>query len=371
MDSNIRLGKIKGIPIGLHWSWFLIFLLVTWSLATSYFPETYTQLNTLTYWILGAITSVLFFGSVLAHELGHSLVALAHKIPVRNISLFIFGGVAQIQQEPKSPGTEFKIAIAGPLVSLSLSGIFYLIFLVDKPIPMLAAPSEWLARINLGLAVFNMIPGFPLDGGRVLRSIVWALSKDFQKATRVATFSGQLVAFGFIAFGIFLMFNGNFTNGLWLAFIGWFLQNAAASAYAHVNTEKSLGKVKVSQVMEDCYNQIPVTMYLDRIVEDHILTGGNRFFMVTNLDRPVGILTLKDITRVPRSDWSTTTAGTAMVPWNQLIRVNKDDSLLTALQMMDTGRVSHAPVCDGDRVAGLLTREQVVHYFRTREELGM
>jgi CBS domain-containing protein len=252
-----------------------------------------------------------------------------------------------------------------------LAGIFYGLYLIDKPIEFLAAPSAWLARINLYLAAFNLIPGFPLDGGRVLRSIVWSITKDFQKATRVATFSGQVVAFGFIAIGIFQMFNGNFINGLWLAFIGWFLQNAAASAYAQVNTEKSLGKVKVSQVMEEDYNQIPVTMYLDRVVEEHILSGGHRFFMVTNLDRPVGILTLKDITRVPRAEWPSTTAGMVMIPWNQLIRVNKEDSLLSALQLMDTSRVSHAPVCDGDRVAGLLTREQVIHYFRTREELGM
>jgi Zn-dependent protease len=371
MDANIRIGKISGIPIELHWSWFLIFFLVTWSLATSFFPEEYSQLNPGLYWVLGVITSILFFGSVLAHELGHSLLAIASKIPVKNISLFIFGGVAQIQQEPKSPGTEFKVAIAGPLVSFLLAGIFYGIYLIDKPIEFLAAPSAWLARINLYLAAFNLIPGFPLDGGRVLRSIVWSITKDFQKATRVATFSGQVVAFGFIAIGIFQMFNGNFINGLWLAFIGWFLQNAAASAYAQVNTEKSLGKVKVSQVMEEDYNQIPVTMYLDRVVEEHILSGGHRFFMVTNLDRPVGILTLKDITRVPRAEWPSTTAGMVMIPWNQLIRVNKEDSLLSALQLMDTSRVSHAPVCDGDRVAGLLTREQVIHYFRTREELGM
>lgn len=230
MDTSLRIGKIFGIPIGLHISWFLIFGLLTWSLAGGYFAQAYPQVPALVHLLLAVVTSGLFFASVLAHELGHSVVALREKIPVRGITLFIFGGIAQIGKEPPSAGAEFRIAIAGPLVSLALAGGFGALWLLDRGIPYLAAPSEYLMRINFILAVFNLIPGFPLDGGRVLRAVVWQISGSFQRANQVAVISGQLVAFGFIGLGIFTILRGQFFNGLWLAFIGWFLQNAAASA---------------------------------------------------------------------------------------------------------------------------------------------
>ena len=215
MNASLRLGKIWGIPIGLHTSWFLIFGLLTWSLAMGYFPEEYPELTGLTHLVLGVLTSLLFFGSVLAHELGHAFVALRNKIPVKSINLFIFGGVAQIGQEPTTPSAEFRIAIAGPLVSVGLAVLFGAIWWLDQNIPVLAAPSVYLMRINLILAAFNLIPGFPLDGGRVLRAIAWWVLKSFQRATQLAAFSGQLVAFGFIAVGVFAIFNGPLFNGLW------------------------------------------------------------------------------------------------------------------------------------------------------------
>lgn len=198
MENSVKLGRIWGIPVGLHWSMFLVFGLVTWSLAMGYFPDEYPMLSAPVYWLLGLITSVLFFGSILAHEMGHAIVAQRNQVPVRGITLFIFGGVAQLEQEVRSPGAEFRITIAGPLVSLALAGLFGLLWLLDQSVPYLAAPSIWLARINLLLAAFNMIPGFPLDGGRVLRAIVWKWTGSLIRATRVATFTGQLAAFGFI-----------------------------------------------------------------------------------------------------------------------------------------------------------------------------
>ena len=190
MNASIKLGRIWGIPIGLHFSWFLIFGLVTWSLALGYFPEEYPALTTPAYWILGAITSILFFGSVLVHELAHALIALRNKLPVRAINLFIFGGVAELTQEPRSAGAEFRIAITGPLASLGLAALFGGLYLLDQQIPLLAAPSLWLARINLLLAVFNMIPGFPLDGGRILRAAIWWKTNNLYKATHAASISG-------------------------------------------------------------------------------------------------------------------------------------------------------------------------------------
>jgi Zn-dependent protease len=214
MEASVKLGRILGIPVGLHTSWFLVFGLVTWSLAVGYFPAEHPSLPAVAYWGLGAVTSLLFFGSVLVHELSHSVVALRHEMPVQGITLFIFGGVAQIGREPPDAHAEFRIAIAGPLASLVLGIGFGALWWLDQAVPYLAAPSLWLMRINLLLAAFNMIPGFPLDGGRVLRAIVWHFTGNFHKATRVATFAGQLTAFGFIGVGLLIMLSGNFFNGL-------------------------------------------------------------------------------------------------------------------------------------------------------------
>jgi Zn-dependent protease len=371
MNASIKLGTIWGIPIGLHISWFLIFGLISWSLAVGYFPNEYPQLSGTTNWALGVITSLLFFGSVLAHELGHSFIALRNKIPVKGITLFIFGGVAQIGQEPKSPGAEFRIAVAGPIVSLGLAGLFGGLWLLDQTVPFLAAPSLYLARINLILAIFNMIPGFPLDGGRVLRALVWRWTNSFRRATQVASFSGQIVAFGFIGFGVFGMLSGNFMNGLWLVFIGWFLQNAAASAYAQLNVTETLRGVTVGQAMTRECAEIPGLTPLSQLVEERILTGGQRCFVVTDQDHLRGILTLRDISAIPQQKWRFTTAEQAMMPSNRLASVNPNTDLLEALQLMDNSNIAQVPVLVDDRLVGMLSREQILRYLRLRSELGV
>lgn len=371
MNASLRLGKIWGIPIGLHSSWFLIFGLLTWSLAMGYFPEEYPELTGLTHLVLGVLTSLLFFGSVLAHELGHAFVALRNKIPVKSINLFIFGGVAQIGQEPTTPSAEFRIAIAGPLVSVGLAVLFGVIWWLDQNIPVLAAPSVYLMRINLILAAFNLIPGFPLDGGRVLRAIAWWVLKSFQRATQLAAFSGQLVAFGFIAVGVFAIFNGPLFNGLWLVFIGWFLQNAAATAYAQTNMQQTLRGITVGQVMTRECIRIPGLLSINQLVEDRVLTGGQRCFFISDNGKLLGMLTLRDITGIPKRKWRFTTTEQAMVPFNRLVRVEPETELLSALRMMDNANVAQVPVVDGEELVGVLSREQIIHYLRTRAELGI
>ncbi|MBM3135262.1 MAG: CBS domain-containing protein [Chloroflexi bacterium] len=371
MEASVKLGRILGIPVGLHVSWFLVFGLVTWSLAAGYFPPEYPNLPAGAYWVLGAVTSLLFFGSVMAHELGHSIVALRHQIPVRGITLFIFGGVAQIGREPQNPGAEFRIAIAGPSISLALAIGFGGLWLLDRVVPYLAAPSLWLARINLLLAAFNMIPGFPLDGGRVLRAIIWRITGSFHRATQVATFTGQLAAFGFMGVGVFMMLGGNFFNGLWLIFIGWFLQNAAASSYAQVNLQQSLRGVTVTQVMSRDCPLVSSRLPLQQLVEEKILTGGRRCFFVAENGQLRGMLTLSDVAKVPRADWTQITTGQVMVPWERMIRVQPNTELLAALQTMDDANVNQVPVVEGDKIAGMLSREQVLHYLRVRTELGI
>lgn len=372
MEANVKIGRILGIPVGLHWSWFLVFVLVTSSLAAGYFPAEYPELSVVTYWLLGVITSVLFFGSVLMHELGHAVVALRNNIPVRGISLFVFGGVAEIAQEPRTPGAEFRIAMAGPLVSFALAILFGALWLVDQGISMLAAPSIWLARINLLLAVFNLIPGFPLDGGRVLRAAVWAITKSLRRATQIATMSGQLVAFGFIGVGLLTVLNGNVVNGIWFVFIGWFLQNAAASAMTQNNVQTALQGVTVEQVMDREQPRVPSWLSLENLVTTYVLPSGNQSFLVADNGKTDGLLTLRDVTSVPRDNWPMTTTAQVMMPWERLIRVQPASDLLAALRLMDEAGVAQVPVVnEHDEVVGILSRQRVLHYIRTRAELGL
>ncbi len=371
MDAGIKLGRILGIPIGVHVSWFVVFALLTWSLSSGYFPNEYPQLTVISYVILGVITTLFFFVSVLAHELGHSIIALRNKIPVKGITLFIFGGVAQIAQEPRTPGAEFRIAIAGPLVSLALAGIFGLAYLIDQSVPFLAAPSLYLMRINFILAAFNMIPGFPLDGGRVLRAIVWWATKNFQRATRIASFFGQVVAFGFIGWGVYSIFGGQFLNGLWLVFIGWFLQNAAASSVAQTNIQQALSGVKVTQIMSQDCSRVDSLASINQLVEERVLTGGQRCFFVADNGKLEGMITLRDISQIPQPKWRFTTIRAAMVPVNRMISIDPDTDLLAALQTMDSANIAQIPVLAHGELVGVLTREQIVHYLRTRAELGI
>ena len=369
MNASIKLGRVWGIPIGLHFSWFLIFGLVTWSLAVGYFPEEYPSLATPAYWILGALTSILFFGSVLVHELAHALVALRNKLPVRAINLFIFGGVAELTQEPRSAGAEFRIAIAGPLSSLGLAALFGGLYLLDQQIPLLAAPSIWLARINLLLALFNLIPGFPLDGGRVLRAAIWWKTDDLRKATQAASVSGQLVAFGFMATGIFIAANGNFFNGLWFIFIGWFLQNAAASSLAQTHMQDSLRGITAAQAMHSEYPRVSGLTPISQLVEESILKNGQRSFLVDEGGQVQGMLTLSDIRAIPERKWGFITTQQIMKPLERLVRVEPTTELTAALQLMEEAKVSQLPVIEDNRVLGLLSRDSIFNYLRVRAEL--
>jgi Zn-dependent protease len=371
MDSGIKLGRIWKVPINLHFSWFLIAALITWSLASGYFPSTYPQVDPAVYWLMGAATAILFAASVLLHELGHVFVALRERIPVRGVTLFIFGGLAQITEEPKTPGAEFRIAIAGPLVSLALAGIFGLIFLLDRSLPFLAAPSEYLMRINFILALFNMIPGFPLDGGRVLRAAVWKITGSQLKSTRAASVTGQLVAFGFIGFGILTILTGNFFNGIWMIFIGWFLQNAAAGAYQQMAVEHSLRGITVNQVMRRDFEPVPTLMPLSQLVEERLLNQHSdaRTFVVSDGLETQGLITIQDIAKIPQRLWPFTTARQAMMPVSTIKSVSPYMELMAAIREMEQRQINQVPVMFGQRLVGMLNREDVMRYLRLRSEL--
>ncbi|UCC62616.1 MAG: site-2 protease family protein [Anaerolineae bacterium] len=371
MRGSLTLGKIFGIPIKLHTSWFLVAALVTWSLAGGYFPREYPGWATTTYWIVGAATAVLFFAAVLLHELGHSIVALREKVPVRNITLFIFGGVAQIGSEPQTAGAEFRIAIAGPLTSLALAGLSSLLSLSVASSAVMAAPLAYLARINLGLALFNLIPGFPLDGGRVLRAVLWGLGGSLRTATKWATRVGRGVAFTFILMGIGQMFLGGFVNGLWLAFIGWFIKDAAESNYRQVVIKDMLTGVTVSDVMTQQCMAVPGDLRLDRLVADHVLGTGQQCFFVIDNGEVKGLITLQNIRAVPRERGDQVTVSQIMTPVDASFQAGSDEEVLTLLQRMDEANVNQVPVTEGGSLLGLFTRGNLLQYMRLRSELGV
>ena len=369
MTASWRLGTIRGIPIGLHWSMALVFVLLTLSLATAFFPATHPDQPVAAYWLMAVISAALFFTSILLHELGHSWVAQRNGIPVTGITLFVFGGVAQISGRPKTAPVEFRIAAAGPVVSFALAAIFGLVWLLARDLPYLAAPCAWLSRLNLVLALFNLLPGFPLDGGRILRAAVWQVTGDERRAAQAAMVSGQLMAFALMGLGAIMVFRGNFANGVWLIFIGWFIQNAAMTEATGSTLEATLRGVTVAQAMGPKEPQVPSRLKLRQLIDEHVLPTGHRYFLVVDGDVPRGVVTLRDVAKVPRERWDWASVAEVMIPWNRLSYVTPDTELLTALQMMDDSRVSHLPVLNENQPCGLLTREEVLHYLRLRMEL--
>ena len=368
---NIPLGRILGISIGLDYSWFVIFALLTWMLADSYFPAEFKNWPSLLYWFTGAVTAVMLFVSVLLHELGHSVVALRYKIPVRSITLFLFGGVAQIGAEPPSAIAEFLIASAGPLVSLTLAVFFYAVQPLVGGIEPLLGLAKYLAYINLALVLFNLIPGYPLDGGRVFRAIVWAITGNMRRSTLIAANVGRFFAFLFIFIGVWQMFDGNFTGGLWIAFIGWFLDNAASAQVQQVMVQGLLAGHRVSQAMSTHCATVPADLTLQDLVDEHILGSGQHCFLVNRGDDTVGLMTLDRVKEVPRPKWSTTRAGQVMLPLEQLKSIDPDNELWAALQKLDRNGVNQLPVTRDHDVVGMLSREDVISFLRTLQELGI
>ncbi len=367
MNTGIRIARIWGIPIRLHLSWFLILALVTWSLAIGVFPSQYPTLSTGSLWLLGGITSIFFAASVLLHELGHAWVSLRDGIPVRSITLFFFGGMAQIAREPGTPGAEFRIAMIGPLTSLALAALFGLVYMLDRSFPGLAAPTAWLARINLALGLFNLIPGFPLDGGRVLRAAVWQLTGDPLRATRITAIVGRLMALGLILFGIWTVANRQLVNGIWLLLIGWFLQNSASGAYNQARLYHFLRSKSVSQIMGPRPSLVSPEMTLDRLIDEQVVRGGGLVFQIEG-GGPNSILTLSEIKAIPEKTWRTVTVGQALALRRRFISVRPEMNLVEAMMHMDDHRAAQVPVMMGEEVLGVLTREQVWSYVRENGE---
>jgi Zn-dependent protease/predicted transcriptional regulator len=368
--GSMSIGKILGIPIKLHLSWFLVALLLTFSLGGSYFPQRYPDWSTGLYWSIGAITAILLFVSVLLHELGHSVLALREKVPVKSITLFFFGGVAQIGGEPPSAGAEFRIAIAGPLTSLGLAGIFALSGNLLADYSTVAAPLAYLGRINVTLALFNMIPGFPLDGGRVLRAALWGLGGNMRSATRLASTLGRGIGYLFIAIGVGQFFFTASPSGLWFVFIGWFLNNAARANYEQVALRDKLSGVKARNVMAQQCVAVPGDLPMTNLVQDYVLGAGYNCFFVTENGRIKGVITLENIRRASRDIRGALTTREVMTPVDAPVQARPDEEMMDLLQRMDEENVNQLPVIEDGNLLGVITRDNLLEYLRFHKDLG-
>jgi Zn-dependent protease len=376
MKAQIKLGRIFGVEIGLHYSWFIIALLITFSLVGHFEANNPTWSDGLR-WAIAIITAVLFFAAIVVHELSHAIVAKMRGLPVRSITLFALGGVAQIEKEAADAKTEFWMGIIGPITSFVIGVICLLITIAvgwtppnfpQRPLP---AVLLWLGLINIGLAIFNMIPGFPLDGGRVLRGIIWWVTGNAKRATTIAARVGQVIAFFLILYGLMQFFRGAGFNGLWMAFIGWFLLSASRESYAQMVISEGLRGLRVGDVMSRDFPVVDAYANLQTFAEENLTRTGRRFWVVTRNGEPEGIITPNEISAVPRNRWPYTTVADVMRPLDATRTVNPNTPVTEALEVMARQDLNQLPVVNERGLAGLISRAHILQLIQTRAELHL
>jgi len=365
--GSLKIATIMGIPIRVHFSWLIVFGLITWSLSKYYLPSVAPELPGASYWVGGAVAALMLFISVALHELSHSFIALRYGLNIVSITLFIFGGVAQMKSEPPHPKAEFRMALAGPLSSFALSLLFFIVHSLVKD-QVTKAIFHYLYQVNLILGIFNLIPGFPMDGGRVVRAFMWNKTGDFFYATKKAAGFGQKIAVFFIVFGIFSIFVG-FGGGLWLMLIGWFLHSAAQASYHQAGLQELLKDVKVKDIMVKDIVTISQDMTIETAVNDFFLKYGYGGFPVMDNGKFAGILSLKEIKNVPKDRWKDTPVSQVFISSGEEMQVSGEDDAWKALELMlgeDKGRF--AVMLKGNLI-GLITRNGIAKYVQMRAEL--
>lgn len=387
MRGGIRVARIFGINIHIDWSWIFIFILITWQLAIAVFPGFHPDLAFFPLLGLSVAASLLFFASVLAHELAHSLMAKARGLPVRRITLFIFGGVSNIEREPPSPAAEFWITVVGPLTSFILGVLFLFAGLYPLGGAVQNLPQAltglgpfytllfWLGSINILLAIFNLIPGFPLDGGRILRSIIWAITGSLRRATRWASMVGHVVAWLFIITGIAMVFGipvpifgTGLVGGIWLAFIGWFLNNAAAQSYQQVVVQDMLEGVSVTRLMRSQPPTVEPELPISSLVYDHLMGTDERAFPVLDEGRLVGMVCLEDVRKVPKEEWDQTRVHQIMTPSEELEVISPREDATEALEKISRRDINQVPVVQNGELVGLLRRQDIMRWLQLHSE---
>lgn len=361
MNGGIRLGRIFDITITLDYSWFIIFALITFGLSFSLLPQLIPGLNLTTYVLIGAITSIFFFASVLFHELMHSIVAKRNGLEIEEIRLLIFGGVSEIQEEPPTPGIEFRMALAGPVSSIFLGAIFLGLFFVGRGIgllPVIIIPAFWLGYINIILGVFNLLPGFPLDGGRVLRSAVWYFTGSLRRATGIAAGFGKGLAYLMITIGILGLVTG-FFNLIWFTLLGWYLLRAAEAGYQAVVYHEALEGVKVSQIMTENPETVDPDITIEDMVKEHFVKHNWVAYPVVEDGKPIGMITIKSIQNLPRSAWRDRLVRDVMRPLSPIIATDPDTEVFNILPKLSTKSEGRMLVIKDERLAGILTETDV------------
>jgi Zn-dependent protease/predicted transcriptional regulator len=375
MKSQIKLGTVFGVELGLHYSWLVIALLITFSLVEQFHAANPRWTETAV-WSTAILTGLLFFACLFAHELSHALVARARGLPIHKITLFLLGGVAQLEKDPTDPKTEFSVAIAGPITSAVLG--FILIALAGAagwtwnatPRTPGTALLVWLGYINFALAAFNLIPGFPLDGGRVLRAILWWTMGSAQRSTRVAARVGQAIAVIFIAYGVLRFFAGAGLGGLWLAFIGWFMLQAASASYLQIRTTTLLNGLKAKDLMSSDYGTVDPNTTVQELVNEQLLRTGRRCFFVVKNGRLLGLITPQEVRAIDPQIRPFRRVGDAMRRADQIHFISPDMPALEALQTLSREDVNQLPVLSNGQIAGVITRGRLLEVLHSRAELS-
>jgi Zn-dependent protease/CBS domain-containing protein len=363
VGNTLTLFFIRGIPVRVHVSWLVIYGLIAWTLAVGYFPLVLPDIAARTAWLSALLAALLLFVSVFLHELSHSLVALRLGIPISGITLHIFGGVSQMEREPDEPGAELAIAAAGPITSFLIAGVVAALIALGNPGPTTHAVLQYLVTVNVVVGLFNLVPGFPLDGGRVLRAGLWKWSGNLQRATRIASQAGSLFGLVLILLGVMRGFTGEFLGGLWLVVIGVFLRQAATASYQQLVLRGALEPRTVREVMRREVVQVAPSVSLETLVDDYFWRYYVASFPVTDGERVAGIVAIQQLNRVPREQWPMTRVEQVMTPMSERLRVSPGESLWSAMQKLSGNGVGRAAVIDRDRLVGYLSMRDIMHVF--------
>jgi len=374
LRGSLVLGAIRGIPIRIHFTWLIIFGLLSWSLASGYFPQRYPDLPITAYWIKAIIAALFLFGSVLVHELMHALMAQNLRVPIAGITLFALGGVSEMKQEPPSPSAEFLIAVVGPLASLVLAGFFWLVWRAlerEGPDPSFAAIALYLVGLNTVVAVFNLLPAFPLDGGRMLRAIIWGITKNLKKATYLATRIGRAFAYLLITFGAVSLFAGAGFQGIWMALIGFFLLQGAQASYTQVVLKEALAGIAVRDIMVQKVMTVAPNLSVRELIQDYFLTYGYGGFPVVENGQVLGLVSLGDVKKVSPTDYDRLTVREVMTPLSERLTIAPEDDVSVAFQRMAEEELGRLVVIERGRMLGLVTKTGLSRFLQMKLELHL
>ena len=372
--KRFKLFRLMGFEVGLDLSWIIIAILIAWSLSTGVFPFQYKDLPVRTYWMMGIVGAIGLFLSIIAHEFAHSLVARNRGMPMKGITLFIFGGVAEMGDEPPSAGAEFQIAVVGPLSSIAIAAVFYGIYHIGSvggwPQPLNGVVG-YLAMINMILAVFNLIPAFPLDGGRILRSILWAWKKNLRWATRIASNIGSVFGIFLIVLGVIRILAGNFVGGMWFGLIGIFIQGAAKGSYQQLVTRKALEGEPLSRFMNSDPVKVPPSATIDELVENYIYRHHHKFFPVADNGQLIGCITTKQVKEIPREQWPQKKVAEVAVQCSEDNTIDPQADSVEALAAMRRNNASRLMVVKDGQLVGIITLKDMLEFLSLKVELDI